>query len=204
MKLNRITLAAQVATLLLSYQHVQCADKPPKTADADNVRKMLGGSDFGRYRDLVEMGTDLFPAFEELLKDPNTKDQHVKRIFSLLKVIKGDRSKFIKYATDRLGDTSRDTRRCAAELLGVIASERDTSSLLVLLSDGEMTVAHSAASSLVKIGGSNDLAAINVWLSVSNHGHFTPERQASQEVLLKHVTKCRDELKERLDKAKKK
>ncbi len=82
----------------------------------------------------------------------------------------------------------------AVRLLGQIGSERDTPPIVALLSDKDPTISCNAATTLQAIGNHRTLTALDVWLNSGNH--------QDNEVLRKHVAKCRDELKQRLEKEK--
>jgi HEAT repeat protein len=92
-----------------------------------------------------------------------------------------------------------DVRRTAVILLGQIGSERDAARVVALLSDEEWTIPFAAAKALAAIGDRRAPAAMDVWLNSGLHRANAAEYEAQR----KHVIKCRDELKERLDKAKK-
>lgn len=200
--LSPLRLLAVLVALAISSHTPNAADDPkPVTESA--VRDMLGGDDFPGARTLRTLGKRAFPAFETILKDPNTRPIHIARIFGTLRAVDGDRSQFHDQAIQRLGDSDHSIQIQAAALVGEIGNEKDACLLLVLLSD-ELTVAYSAAQALVKIGGPAELTAMNLWLKVSDHKRYTTEHQNDNNQLRKHVTKFRDELKERLDKVKKK
>ena len=116
--------------------------------------------------------------------------------------MKADRSRFLKTAIGKLVDSDKSVRRVAVSFLGEIGSERDTAPIVALLADEEFTVGVAAAKALSTIGGPRELAALNVWLTVTKPENYSKEWQGSYESLQKNVTKSRDALKARLDEAK--
>ncbi len=98
---------------------------------------------------------------------------------------------FLEHAVFRLADSDDGVRWHAVRLLAVIGSEKDCSPIISLLSDEETVVRYGAAKALAKIGGKREIAAMNVWLKVGNH--------RDDKDYLRHVEKCRDEIKTRLD-----
>ena len=170
---------------------------------AEAIRKRLNGVEFGEQLiALVKLGKQTFPAFEDLLANHETRPIHVMRILGVLRHINEDRSRFVTLAVNRLADPNPGVRCRAAELLEHIGSERDTGPLVALLSDADITVGYAAASALKAIGGLHDLIALNAWLNGTKPHVFQPEHERGYQVLREHVIKCRDELEERLEKAK--
>jgi HEAT repeat protein len=160
------------------------------------VRGLLSSEEFKNpFASLVKSGERAFPAFDAILADPMSEPAHVARVFAVLGHVKANRDRFVEPTVSRLADTDPRVRRCAVILLGQIGGPRDTPPVVALLSDKDRTVSYAAAKSLAAIGGSRDLTAIEVWLRAGNH------RDDGE--LLGHVAKCRDELKQRLEKEKK-
>jgi hypothetical protein len=157
---------------------------------------MLDGEEFDLALDLVDMGVKVFPAFEQILSDPNAKSWEVSRIFLVVRQIPGNRRQFIEHAVKRLTDSDEVVRRTAVRLLGEIGSISETSPVVAALSDSKTPVVYFAAESLSAIGGPREVAAFDVWLNGNSH------RDDGE--LRRHVKQMRDKLQQRLvDQAKK-
>jgi HEAT repeat protein len=159
------------------------------------IRGRLGDFEFNResYGVLVKMGPKAFPVYETILADPKSDPDSVTRIFSVLAAVDADRSRFVEPAVQRLADPEWGVRLSAVKCLAKIGSSRDGAPIVVLLADENPLVVFAAAKTLVAIGDRRTLAAMDVWLNsgVNRHDHAD---------LRRHVAKCRDELKQRLDK----
>ena len=194
-----------LVTLLLAWgiQILGADVQPPSDRE---IREMLQVDDQigGEQRTLIAFGEQLFPAYLRILAAKDVKPTEVTRIFSMLTVVKADRSRFHEHAVDGLAHSRNGVRRSAVALLAEIGGERDTAPIHALLSDGDFTVGVAAVKTIQAIGGPRDLAALNTWLAVSNDKRYTPEYRKQYEILREYVTKSRDGLKERLDKEKEK
>ncbi len=175
----------------------------PELPTIDTIRVVLGAIEFKQDRtDLIVLGTKAFPTYEQILNDPKATRDEIGRIFGVLTAATADRSRFLERAVAELVSLDSGVRETAVGLLAQIGSERDTPPVVALLSDGDITVGVAAAAALKMIGGPRDLVALNARLIASDHKHFTPQYQVHHEVLRNHVAKCRDELKQRLEKPK--
>lgn len=191
-----------ILALIATSSFMRPGDDP---RDDRAIRQALSAHEFKEERlALISFGEKLFPAYERILADKNATRHEIGRIYIVLSAVKADRRRFLERAVASLVDSDSGNRRCAVILLGQIGSERDTAPIVALLSDTEFTVGYAAAETLQAIGGPRDLAAMNTWLAVSKPENYSKEYQGSYETIRKNVTKSRDELKTRLDKAKKK
>ncbi|HEY7153802.1 MAG TPA: hypothetical protein VH575_07565 [Gemmataceae bacterium] len=142
---------------------------------------------------LIEMGEKAFPAYEAILSDPESDSYEIGGVLGVLCEVKADRRRFLNHAVSRLTDIDSSVRHNAVILLKQIGSAGEASPVVALLSDKDKVVVHYAAKTLTAIGGSNEVVAMDVWLrGVSHRGDGD---------LRKHVQKCRDALKKRLDEA---
>jgi hypothetical protein len=164
----------------------------------EEVRALLKGIEFKeQYRNLVSMGTEAFPAYLEILADNGSEPVDVSRIFIILEAIKTDRQQFIEPAIRRLADSNNTVRYRAVRLLSHIGGQAEVTPVVALLADTDPTVSYNAATTLKVISSDHrTVAALDIWLNSGNH--------SDQKELREHVAKCRDELKQRLAKAKKK
>lgn len=172
--------------------------------DDHTIRKMIMAVDFRGLNDVIALGDKAFPAYERILADPKVDNFEVVRIFGILASVnmKGDRSRFLERAVAELASHDGLVRWSAVGLLAKIGSERDTSPIIALLSDDDFTTGIVAAAAVQAIGGPRDLVALDTWLRANSDKRFTPEYRKQYEILREHVTKARDELKQRLDKQK--
>ncbi len=151
---------------------------------------------------LVQHGEKIFPSFERILADRDANSTELTRLFIVLSALKADRSRFLEPAVTKLSHSDKSVRRVAVSFLGEIGSERDASPIVALLADEEFTVGVSAAKTLSTIGGPRELAALNVWLTVTKPETYSKEWQGRYDSLRRNVTNSRDALKARLDKEK--
>lgn len=131
------------------------------------VRKILDSDAETQWRlkyRLLELGTKAFPSYEKLLADPKTSTNQVARIFSVLREVPGDRSRFVETAVKSLTSPAPYLRDSAVRLLGAIGSRRDTAPIVASLYDNEIVVISAAAETLVELGGQRELVAFDVWL----------------------------------------
>lgn len=164
-------------------------------AEIKEVRELLNGIEFKEQKTaLIKMGNRAYPAFQVILADSNSKSQHLRRAMGVIASVAGERRQFVDPAVRYLSDPAWEIRASALRLLEQIGSSRDVAPVVALLSDERMEVSYAAAKTLIAIGDQRTVAAFDVWLSVGNH--------RDNDLLLAHVKKCRDELKERLKKAK--
>ena len=147
--------------------------------------------------ELVRLGEKLFPTYHRLLNAPNAAWWHHAGVFDLVARSKGDRSAFLEPAVAGLGHKHVTGRRAALRLLAEIGTTKETPPILALLSDKEWTLCIAAAEALTEMGDQRTLAALNVWLNSS-----AERTDKSHTEVLKHITKARDDLKARLEKAK--
>jgi hypothetical protein len=155
------------------------------------VIDLLRGNDFDGYQELVNMGAKAFPIYEEILTDPNADDGDVGRVLLVIGNVKTDRRRFIKRAVSRLTDRDFGVRLNAVLLLKDIGSPAETSPVVALLSDKRVEIIYAAAKTLAAIGGPNEVVAMEVWLRGAS--------DRDDPKLLRHVRKCRDALKKRLE-----
>ena len=164
-------------------------------AEIKQVRGLLNGCEFKEQRAvLIKMGNKVYPAFQVILADSNSEPVHIERAMGVIASVSGERGQFIDPAVHYLSDRAWEVRWSAVHLLEEIGSSRDTAPVVALLSDERREVSYAAAKALIAIGDQRTVAAMDVWLNSGNHRDI--------EQLLAHVKKCRDELKERLKKAK--
>lgn len=190
-----LSLAVIVNAVIVGNQRRAAAADGPPTADA--VRGLLGGKEGIEEREeLIKMGVAAFPAYEEILADPTSRGPSVARLFYILGQIKQDRRRFLPHAVKRLADQHPAVRGSAVELLGQIGTTGDASPVVALLSDAHAPVVHAAAKTLAAIGGEREVVAMDIWL-------LGPTRRDDGD-LRRHVTQCRDQLRKRLDEARRK
>lgn len=175
----------------------------PSDEEIYDVRQMLKAHEFKEERRaLIEIGERAFPIYFRILNRKDVDSEEVSRIFGILAAVKADRSQFLKQAIGGLSSQNTGVRLTATLLLGEIGSARDTAPMVALLSDEEWTVGIAAAKALAKIGDRRALTAMDVWLNSSSPGRHRNEQL--DKALRKHIAKYRDELKQRLEKEKKK
>ena len=192
-----------VMTLLFSVLICPCALSNDDIPNDRAIRLMLTAIEFKDERKLlVQHGEKIFPSFERILADRDANSTELTRLFIVLLAVKADRSRFLESAVAKLSHSDKSVRRVAVSFLGEIGSERDTAPIVALLADEEFTVGVAAAKTLSTIGGPRELAALNIWLTVTKPENYSKEWQGSYESLRKNVIKSRDALKERLDKEK--
>jgi hypothetical protein len=166
---------------------------PPLSVET--ARGFLGADCFKERGPLLRrMGERAFPAFEAIISDPKSEPLHVSQALGNLCGIEGNRDRFRELAVRRLTDPDAGVRQYAAKLLGVIGGERDAAPIVALLADEKTEVSYAAAKALVAIGEGPTVVAMGVWLNSGNHREDRGLRE--------HVAKCRDELRQRLEKAK--
>ena len=142
-------------------------DDPPSAPTVEYVRKILDSDAETQWRlkyRQLELGTKAFPSYEKLLADPKTSTNQVARIFSVLREVPGDRSRFVETAVKSLTSPAPYLRDSAVRLLGAIGSRRDTAPIVASLYDNEIVVISAAAETLVELGGQRELVAFDVWL----------------------------------------
>ncbi len=140
---------------------------------------------------LIQVGEKAFPTYEAILTDPKSESEEIAGVFWIINHVKSDRTRFRKYALERLADPHSYVRDYAVRALKSIGSSAEAPSVVPLLSDEEEYVATAAAETLAAIGGPDEVLAMDVW--IRGHSHRN-DRQFRE-----HVQKCRDELKKRLD-----
>jgi len=155
----------------------------------------------GEQRALIQLGERVFPIFRAILVAKDVQDREISRMFGTLAEMKADRSQFLEHVIAGLSNESAGVRGAAVQLLAQIGSTRDTAPIVALLSDKEWTNSISAAKTLAAIGDRRALAAVDIWLNSSSPRQHDGDKLSEQ--LRKHVTKYRDELRQRLEKEKK-
>ncbi|MFO0808056.1 MAG: HEAT repeat domain-containing protein [Gemmataceae bacterium] len=164
---TRVYRFALVASVLLIADQRMPADDPIPT-DA-SIRKHLLPTDAGEVNQyLVSLGSRAFPAYERILNDPACKPHEIAAIFSILKDVPADRSRFVGRAVQGLADASELVRWPAVMLLGEIGSRNDVSPLVAEMVSDDIMVVGAAAEALAKIGGPSELLAMDVWLAASS------------------------------------
>lgn len=164
----------------------------------DEIRELLRPTDDKQLRQyLIALGEKAFPAYKRILADPHADEAG--RIFSVLTVVKADPHCFLEQAITGLTHSDFFARLTAAGLLARIGSAHDAAPVVALLSDKRWEVPFAAAKTLAVIGDQRTLTAMDVWLNSAIHRDNAAEYEAQR----KHIAKCRDELKQRLDKQKK-
>jgi len=169
---------------------------PQSDPSGDSIRPLLRGAEFEQFNTLVAMGEKVFPAFETILADEKTDPLSIARILTVLRSMEGDRKRFVEPSVVRLADRKPTVRWSAVMLLAQIGGPSDIAPIVALLADDDPTVVFQAAVALKSIGNYRTVSAMDVWLNSGNR------RDVKQ--LIQHVAKCRDELKQRLDKEKEK
>ena len=193
--------------LLVGATSIPIRGKPVELTKANEkeIRSVLN-DDHTLDRDALSKSNGLsqlaLPLYGRILDNPDSDAHLVVRTLVVLIEIKADRSTFVDRAILKLADPRAKVRSYAVSLLGNIGSERDTAPIVALLADEEFTVGVAAAKALSIIGGPRELAALNIWLTVTKPENYSKEWQGRYESLRKNVTNSRDALKERLDKAK--
>lgn len=173
---------------------------PPSEAEIYDVRQMLRVDEFKQERTaLIELGERVFPIYLRILAAKDADPTEVGCIFGVLAAVKADRSQFLEHAVAGLTHEHVSVRRVAVQLLAQIGTVADLAPVVAMLSDSEWTNAIAAGKTLAAIGDKRTLTAMDVWLN--SHAGKADSDKIQVEVH-KHVTKARDELKARLDKAK--
>ncbi len=195
MVVNMTWLCIVMATLMAAAQK-----KDMTASDESAVRELLKAIEFkqGARDELAKLGgysSNAFPLYARILDDPKENGRMAVRTLIVLSEIKADRSQFLERAVAKLAHTRPSVRRTAVGLLAQIGSERDAAPIVALLWDEAWEIPFAAADTLVAIGDRRSLAAMDVWLNSSIH-------YADAAGQRKHVIKCREELKARLDKEK--
>lgn len=154
---------------------------------------MLNGIHFkdDRHRALLDLGESAFPAYEEIIRHPRSKPQHVLRAILILTKMKADRRRFTDPVVRRLEDDDDGVRFYATMLLQQIGTDREAASVVPLLSDEDSSVVLQAACTLAAIGTQRELAAMDEWIK-SGKGR---NRDGDT---MRQVKECRDRLEKRL------
>lgn len=195
-EVGMVTVLAAMATLLVGSWFAHTASGGGDLPDEYEVRELLRVNEFKEERRaLIAFGERAFPVYLRILADADARHDEVGRIFNVVSNVEADRSGFLEYAVAKLADPQFLVRLPAVHLLGQIGSERDAAPVVALLSDERPEASYAAAKTLVVIGDQRALVAFDVWLLTGNHRENGDLRQ--------HVAKCRDKLKQRLEKAKK-
>jgi HEAT repeat protein len=196
----RVTCATLSLVLLAASVGGQPPSKPPREPEVtpEWLRRSSLASDSpegAALRYLYQAGERAFPACEVILADPTSNPRLVVQILTNLLEVKADRSRFLPVLRKRLTDPEPGVRLWTIALVGQVGTRDDLPPLVAFLAcDHKMTV-KMAASAVAHLGGEAALTALDVWLLT---GHLREDQDIRQ-----HVTKRRDELKERLDKQKK-
>ncbi len=158
-----------MGVMLLAFAGGRSAGQPPAGAPPtrEAVLALLSSDADEAWRErpkLAAHGKAAFPVFDALLEDPKTRVLHRCRVFDVLGVIEGDRSRYVQPALRSLTHDSWLVRWSALKLLDQIGSPEVTGPVVALLFDDETAVVNKAATTLAKIGGSNDLIALDAYL----------------------------------------
>lgn len=171
-------------------------------ADEGKIRKLMNNEEGINRIAFARAGgfsPAAFPLYARILDDPKEDSYIVEQTLWVLSKVNADRSRFLERAVAKLADAHPGVRLTAVELLAQIGSEQDAAPVVALLADEKWEVPFAAAKALAAIGDRRTLAAMDVWLNSGLHRANVAEYEAQR----KHVAKCRDELKQRLEKAKK-
>lgn len=182
----------QIVMSVLALTPMAGCPEQPKLPSEEYLHLLLRRIDDNKRKILLAYGERLFPTYEKILTDEQSPGPSVSGVLKILSHSKGDRSRFVDLAVAKL-TTNVQWRNDALFLLGRIGSEREASPIVALMSDPFST--YLAAEAIAAIGGPRELVAFDVWLATN------PLRK--REDLRKHVAKFRDDLKQRLEKAKK-
>lgn len=198
MVVNVTWLCIVMATLMAAAQK-----KDMTASDESAIRELLNAEEFKQEErdELAKLGglsPAAFPLFARILDDPKEDGSVAVRTLRVLSEIKADRSQFLERAVAKLAHSHPSIRRTAVELLAQIGSERDAAPIVALLWDEAWEIPFATANTLVAIGDRRALTAMDVWLNSSIHYADA----AGYAVQRKHVIKCREQLKARLDKEK--
>lgn len=193
--LRPIFLIVTCTTALALATGPKITAAPP--VDEKEILDALNGIDSKEgLTKLVKFGADAFPVFYGILEDRRGTLQERRGIYVVLTKVKTDRSGFLEIAIADLAHKDGEMRSRALNLLAEIATSKDSSPIVALLSDADTvdahTVPYSAAKALSAIGGPRDVTAMDAWLLGGSH----PDNKKLRD----HVKKCRDELAARLAK----
>jgi hypothetical protein len=193
---------ATLTTVLLSASVCgQPPDKPavrPEITPEDLKRSSLASDapEGAAIQFYFQAGERAYPAYEVILSDPKSDPRLVSQILTILATQdKADRSRFLPLLRKRLTDPESYVRYGAVEAVGQVGNKDDLPALAVFLASEDKWTVKMAASSVAKIGGEAAMTVLDVWL-LSGHYRDDPDVRGV-------VTKRRDELKQRLEKAKK-
>lgn len=171
-------------------------------ADADlpsdlRIRQMLGVIDQqgGEQKKLIGLGAKLFPAYIRILTAEDVTATEKSRIFAALAQVDGNREQFLDHAVAALPTRNDRVQSSAVQLLKQIGTSRESAPIVALLFDTNPVTKHTAADALRSIGDRRTVDALQVWLNV-------PANQ-NPRYLYDHVTKCRNDLFDRLERERK-
>lgn len=164
--------------------------------DPEQVRMIFHVIDYDEQMEkkrqrLIYMGELAFPAYEAIFTGPKVSPGEIAGIFGVIRIVETDRGRFVKYAVAHLTDPHRGVRWCAVYLLERIGTTTEAALMIALLSDEYDLVVKAAANVLANMGGPNEVVAMDVWLRGVSHREDADLRR--------HVLRCRDELKMRLE-----
>ena len=195
---NFLSVAMYTTAIALSGAAPAFAGPP---SDEREVLDLLGGEEFKEDRQkLVAWGAEAFPIYLGILEHKECTAMEKSRIFSVLRSVKADRSRFLEAVVSALAHENWSLRSSAVQLVAQIGTAKDASPVVALLSDGVepayQSNCHFAAKTLAAIGGPREVIAMDAWLLGVSYADDKPLRT--------HVKKCRDELAARLAKEPKK
>ncbi len=189
--------------IMLATLPASAPEKEMPASDESAVRELLNAIEFKQEErdELAKLGgysPAAFSLYIRILDDPKENANMAARTLLVLSKIKADRSQFLERVVAMLAHSRSSVRQYAVELLAQIGSERDAAPIVALLWDEAWEIPFAAANTLVAIGDRRSLTAMDVWLNSSIHYADA----AGYAVQRKHVIKCREQLKARLDEAK--
>ncbi len=201
-RLSLIVMTLLVAFPIVGVARISAQPPQPKVSpeDVKLVRRHLGWIEIEMYQEALKqfrkIGEEkVFAAFESILLEPGAI-RDLQDIFAALRKLKGDRRRFVEHAVRNLTYPHPGVRESAVALLADIGTNAEASPVVALLSDKHYWVAQSAATTLVAIGGSRELVAMDIWLA----GVSRPNDDETRN----HVMQCRAALQKRLDEAREK
>jgi hypothetical protein len=149
----------------------------------------------GEHKKLISLGSKLFPAYQRILAAPDINHTEQSGIYAALAEVNGDRSQFLDHAVSGLASRSDRVQFSAVILVKQIGSAREAAPVVALLWDTDPVTKHVAADTLRVIGDRRTVDALQIWLNV-------PANQQNRQ-LFDHVTKCRNDLFDRVERERK-
>jgi HEAT repeat protein len=171
----------------------------PTTTEVREVAAIAAGGVFWDKRPvdaLVARGSDAFPAYEAILRDPKSEPAEVTGVLNLLCRVAAHKERFVPLVVPYLAAENASVRRSAVRLIGQIGTPSEGAILAALLSDEERSVAYRAAEALAATGGKRELTAFDAWLR-------SGAAYRDDTSYVQYVKACRDMLEKRLKEAQK-